>query len=139
MKILKCATLITILLSTQLLAKELELKCNPKGETQLDLNICANADYKKADKVLNSIYKKLIKIKKDDELYIKRLKVSQRLWIKFRDAEINTIFSCEDINIRMCWGSMADMLYSEAMIKLTKERTVTLQKYIEEFNKGSEN
>ena len=132
MKILKYSTLIALLFSTQLLA---ETKCNPEGN-QMELNVCASDDLEKADKALNSAYKELIKLQKDNKSYLKKLKVSQRLWIKFRDAEIETIFACDSNDMRMCWGSMYDLSFHSEMQKLTEERTATLKEYIKDLSEN---
>jgi uncharacterized protein YecT (DUF1311 family) len=48
--------------------------------------------YDKADKELNNVYKKILEKYKSDTLFIKNLKISQRIWITFRDAELNMKF-----------------------------------------------
>ena len=132
MNFLKYLSIVAMLLTTQLSANESELKCNPEGN-QMEMNQCAYEDYKKSDKLLNSAYRELVKVKKAEKAYIKKLKASQRLWIKFRDAEIETIFACEDDDMRMCWGSMYNLLYHAEMKELTDKRTATLKGYIKGF------
>ena len=121
--------------STNLLA-EPDIQCNPAGN-QMEMNKCAYEDFEKADKALNQTYKALIKKSGDDKTYIKKLRESQRAWIKFRDAELDAMFSCEDENIRICWGSMIGMLYPAAKQELTEERTKRLQHYIDKGQNNS--
>lgn len=132
MKFLKYLSVVTLLLTTQLSANEADIKCNHDGN-QMEMNQCAYDDYEKADKALNNAYKELVKLKKGNKVYITKLKTSQRLWIKFRDAELETIFACEDGDMRMCWGSMYNLIYHVEMKELTDKRTATLKGYIKGF------
>jgi uncharacterized protein YecT (DUF1311 family) len=49
-------------------------------------------DLKKADKELNKIYKEILEIYSNDTVFIKKLKIAQIAWIKFRDAHIESKF-----------------------------------------------
>ncbi|MCH9740839.1 MAG: DUF1311 domain-containing protein [Epsilonproteobacteria bacterium] len=117
----------TLLLSTSLYA----IECKEDG-TQIEMNQCAYEDFQKADKELNSVYKELRAKKKEDETYLKNLKTSQRAWIKFRDAELETIFSCEGGDTRMCFGSMYGLLFNNAKTELTQQRVEQLKKYVKD-------
>lgn len=119
-----------LLLSMNAVAEPNGFKCNPEGN-QSEMNQCAYDDLQKADKKLNETYQALIK-KSGDKTYIKKLRESQRAWVKFRDAELDAMFSCEDDNVRVCWGSMIGMLHPIAKQELTEERTKRLQHYIDE-------
>ncbi len=108
-----------------------DLKCNPDGN-QLELNQCAADKYDAADKQLNDTWKALMKKLKDDKAATAKLRVAQKAWIAFRDAEVEAQFACAEGDIRVCWGSMYPMLYSAALQELTEERTQRLQKYLKE-------
>lgn len=118
---------ITLLLSSSLYA----IECKEDGN-QMQMNQCAYEDFQKADKELNSVYKELRAKKKDDKTYLKNLKISQRAWIKFRDAELETIFSCESGDTRMCFGSMYGLLFNDAKTELTQQRVEQLKKYVKD-------
>src|SRR5262245_28794251 len=60
--------------------------CNDQS-TQSDLNICADQDFKAADKALNDVYQTIVKRLSQDPGGKTRLTVSQKAWIAFRDAE----------------------------------------------------
>ena len=53
------------------------------AQTQSEMNVIANAKYKKADTELNKVYKQLMSIldKKDKPLLIQ----AEKDWIKYRD------------------------------------------------------
>jgi uncharacterized protein YecT (DUF1311 family) len=115
------------MLSSSLLANDIQ--CN-ENSTQLELNECAYNDFKKADKELNKVYNTLRKRYKDDKLYIKNLKTSQKIWLKFLDAELDAILRCNEKNKRICFGSMYPLLYNSDKTKLTKERTEQLKRHL---------
>lgn len=120
-----------LLLSTTLYANEIQ--CKEDG-TQIEMNRCAYEVFKKSDKMLNKAYKKLREKHKNDKNYLTNLKNSQLLWIKFRDAELELIFTCEDENKRICFGSMYPLLYNSEKETITKARTKVLQRYLREGN-----
>lgn len=119
-----------LLLSANLLAEEGSLKCNHEGN-QREMSQCAYEDFQKADKKLNKTYQALIAKTSANKTYIIKLRESQRAWIKFRDAELDAMFSCNDENVEMCWGSLIDIFRPQAKQALTEERTKRLQHYID--------
>jgi uncharacterized protein YecT (DUF1311 family) len=68
-----------------------EIKCNPGGN-QLEINACARDDFAKADSELNKTYQALIKKEADDKLFISKLRLAQKAWLAFRDAELDARF-----------------------------------------------
>lgn len=107
-----------------------KIKCNPDGN-QAEMTACADNDYKASDQALNTTWKELLEKNKDNKTYIKKIKASQNLWIKFRDAEVAAQFACDDKNARTCWGSMLPLLQLTALTDITEERTKRLQSYID--------
>jgi uncharacterized protein YecT (DUF1311 family) len=124
---------IIITLLIPVLIQASAIKCKEDG-TQIEMNQCAYEDFQEADKALNTAYKNLRAKHKANKLYINNLKTSQRLWIKFRDTELALIFTCEDENKRICFGSMYPLLYNAAKAEITRQRTQTLQRYLSEEN-----
>jgi len=122
-------TLVTLalLLSSTLHANNIQ--CKEDGN-QMQMNKCAYEDFKKADKKLNKAYKALKNKNKNDKTYLSNLKISQRHWIKFRDAELELVFSCAKENKRICFGSMYPLLYNSQKAKITSDRTKVLQSYL---------
>lgn len=116
-----------LLLSTTLYASNLQ--CKEDGN-QMQMNQCAYEDFQEADKALNKVYKALIQKNKNDKIYLANLKTSQRLWIKFRDAELDLIFTCETGNKRQCFGSMYPLLYHSEKEVITRQRNRMLKEYL---------
>lgn len=48
----------------------------------------AQAEYTSADRMLNEVYRQVLDVHKSDLRFIEKLKIAQRIWIKFRDAEV---------------------------------------------------
>jgi len=106
-----------------------EPKCELDG-SQHSMNICAELDANKVDNELNSTYKKLLKIHKNNKTFIANLREAQRAWLKFRDAEAKMRLTYSDMPENA--GSMNAMMLSSELEQLTKERTKTLKKYIKD-------
>lgn len=120
---------LTLLFSTLLFANTIQ--CKEDGN-QMQMNQCAYVDFQKADKALNKVYKALRNKKKNDKAYLANLKTSQRLWIKFRDAELDLIFTCETGDKRQCFGSMYPLLYNSEKAAITQQRVKGLENYLKE-------
>lgn len=103
-----------LLLSSAALADECD-----KAQTQLDLNQCYDAQYKKDDLTLNQTYKKVFSIATDEQKDL--LKQAQLAWIKVRDAD------CKFIRSGTEGGSVSPMIYSQCLSDRTKERTAFLE------------
>jgi len=98
----------------------------------MEMNQCAYEDFQKADKELNKVYQEVRKKNKNDQLFLKNLKTSQKLWLKFLDAELNTIYSCPEGNQRIFFGSMFPLLYNGSKTELTNDRTTQLKRYLDD-------
>jgi len=107
------------------------IKCNKDGN-QLELNACANDNFVKADKELNETYQALIKKEADDPLFVSKLRLAQKAWLTFRDADLDALFACSEADIKICWGSMYPMLYFNRKAELTRERIKHLQRILKE-------
>lgn len=103
------------------------------AQTQLDMNQKGNDSYRKADKELNEIYKQILVEYKSDTLFINNLKASQRIWIKFRDAELIVKYPERDPGY---YGSIHSVCVVNYLEKLTRERIKTLKVWIEGVDEG---
>ncbi|MDX7901349.1 lysozyme inhibitor LprI family protein [Aeromonas media] len=86
--------------------------------TQTDMNICAFQDYQRADARLNAAYKK--RVATLDKAQLDRLRTAQRAWITFRDAQCRYEAGVYE------GGSMAPLVHSSCLTKLTEQRTKDL-------------
>lgn len=91
------------------------------SQTRSDMNSKATFEYKK----LNRVYKQIISEYKFDSLFIENLKKSQRIWIDFRDAEVEMKFPQNDNS-----SSVKTMCKRQYLAELTNQRTETLKKWL---------
>ena len=103
-------------------------------QTQNEMNIEYAAEFDKADKELNRVYRKIFAEYADDKVFLEKLKLAQRAWIKFRDAHMESLFPEEEK--RLHYGSVYPMCYSIHMKKITEERTRQLKVWLEGIEEG---
>lgn len=106
------------------------------SQTHIDLNNDASDNYKKADLELNEVYQQILNEYKNDTALIKHLKKSQRIWIAFRDAELEMKFPLNNKQVE--YGSNYAMCVSEYLTELTCERTEKLKVWIVGSDEGDE-
>lgn len=100
--------------------------------SQAEINACAALDFEQADAELNRLWPSLIEDaraadreidRRYDQLpgYEEVLRDAQRAWIAFRDAQ------CTDESYAEArGGSMAPMVYSNCLARMTRERIAQL-------------
>lgn len=94
---------------------------------------CASAVLKRNDALMNSVYKKLVGVLKDepdDEHYTKsQIITAQRAWVAFRDSEC-------DFRVSLAGGARQwdEVNRTECMSELTKDRTDVLRRYFQQAN-----
>ncbi len=102
------------------------IHCNPEGSNQ-EMAACAYQEFARVDQELNSVYQQLLAKYRDNPLFIEKMKGSQRAWLKFRDAELEAIFPCEESDVRICWGSLYLLEYPLEKKQLTEDRIAQLR------------
>ena len=109
-------------LTSKILAQQPICK-NP--QTQLDLNQCADLRAKAMDKRLNQVYQQVRAKYKDNEN--ENLLINAQLdWIKYRDS------ACTFSVSRFKGGSIAPLVSSNCVERITKQRTDELGIYLKE-------
>ena len=88
----------------------------------------AYSQFETSDKNLNSAYKDLLTKYRNYPNFIKKLKIAQRLWIKYRDALIDMEFPSDEP--RLDYGSVYPFCVLAFKTKLTKKRTTELLNYM---------
>lgn len=104
------------------------------GQTQQEMNEEADKKYLKADKELNTTYHRILKIYSGDTAFIRKLKIAQKIWVQFRDAEMNALFP--DEHQKGAYGSVFPMCWSMHLTELTKERNKRLMIWINGIEEG---
>ncbi|OWU68731.1 hypothetical protein ATO3_23585 [Marinibacterium profundimaris] len=90
------------------------------GDTQVEMNECAAAEYKAADAELNAAWKPA-KAFFDEAGHGEDLLKAQRAWIAFRDA------NCQAEAAPYTTGSIQPLVFSSCMERLTRQRTEDLK------------
>ncbi len=93
------------------------------ARTQLEMNECADREYRKADAELNRVYQQLVRASGGTDA---KLKAAQLAWIKFRDAECDYKAAFNE------GGSMQSMTYSFCLADVTAARTKQLRESLKE-------
>ena len=122
-----CHLLVSILLI--LLAS-----ANSFAQTQAELNRDACATYKNADAEMNRTYKQVLDKYQRDTVFIEKLKAAQRAWIKFRDADLESLYP--ERGTHSAYGSVNPMCLCVALSELTKERTKSLKRWVDGVEEG---
>ena len=129
-------TCLLISLPFVVLADEKTLEnCLNMAETQFEMNQCEQSEFEKADAELNRIYQKIRKLYADDPVFLQKLRDTQRLWIQFRDAELEMKFPHSD-EPRYYYGSVYPMCFAGYKANLTTERVATLKQWLEGTEEG---
>jgi uncharacterized protein YecT (DUF1311 family) len=107
------------------------VKCNDGGN-MLEMSACAVDAFNAADAELNDVYRRLLAAGAKEPAFIKKMRIAQKAWIRFRDADLEAKFACEQDDARVCWGSMITLDWPAHKTRLTRERTAQLNKLLEE-------
>jgi uncharacterized protein YecT (DUF1311 family) len=99
------------------------------------MNKEASNAYKKADANLNNVYKQILSKYKTDTVFIEKLRKTQKIWIAYRDAELEMKFPAE--NKQLDYGSVYSMCVSLFLKELTEERTQKLNVWIDGEEEGN--
>ena len=105
------------------------------SQSQSEMNKEANNEYKKADIELNNVYQKILTEYKFNTVFIDRLKKTQRIWMSYRDAELEMKFPAE--NKQTVYGSVYPMCVSFFLKELTEERIEKLNVWINGIEEGN--
>ncbi len=84
-------------------------------------------EYQLADMQLNNIYKQLIKEYSHDSLFVMKIRVAQRNWLKFRDSELEMMFPENQISSS---NKYTKNCRHEYLTQLTKQRTEKLKRWL---------
>lgn len=101
------------------------------AQSQTAMNMKAYADYQKADKELNVVYQKILKEYGSQPIFIKKLKVAQRIWVQLRDAELGAKYPESGT-----YGSAAPMCESIYLETLTRDRIKFLRVWLTGIPEG---
>jgi len=94
------------------------------AQTQMDMNVCADKAYRKADGELNALYTKIKQRLAGNAETTKQLVAAQRAWVAFRDAE------CTFATSSVSGGSIYPTVYAGCLEDITKARVDDLKTFL---------
>jgi uncharacterized protein YecT (DUF1311 family) len=103
------------------------------AQTQTEMNEEAYKRYTAADKELNDTYRKILKEYKTDTAFVQSLKASQKIWIKFRDAEVKVKYPERPPGY---YGSIQPLCQYSYLTDLTTARITTLKNWLDGIDEG---
>lgn len=129
-------TLLATLLLTAAVGAHAEPQspCVEAAKTQSDLNVCADAELKRAQRELDLVYRKVLASNADDKIFVKRLKKAQQAWLKFRDAELDAVFPHKGKTTY--YGTVFPMCFDNWTVKLTRTRIDELKRWLDGAAEG---
>ena len=98
------------------------------AQSMVEITEKARLQFERADKNLNTAYNDLKMKYKNYPNFIEKLKIAQRLWIKYRDALIEMQFPSNEP--RLDYGSMYTLCVLNFKTELTRKRTYELLNYM---------
>jgi len=98
------------------------------SQTQAEMNHDAFDSYRKVDSTLNKVYNQILEEYRTDTVFIQNLKTAQRIWIKFRDAELAMKYPERGPSF---YGSIHPVCVVSYLEQLTQERIKTLKVWLE--------
>ena len=104
------------------------------SQTQTEMNTDLQESYNSSDEELNAVYQAIISEYKNDTIFLKALRFSQRNWIKFRDSELKMKYP--ERKIRGYYGSVYPMCEASYLDELTKDRIKTLKVWLDGIEEG---
>ena len=97
-------------------------------ETQGEINVCENKRYSRADAELNLIYKQLLRKYSTDKVVVQKLRLAEEAWIKYRDANIESLYPEEDK--ALAYGSVYPMCRAMLLSSMTDQRIEFLRRML---------
>ncbi|GEM_PF-454824 len=104
------------------------------SQSQHEMHVEANGLYKQTDEELNLVYQKILFEYQADSIFIDRLKKAQKIWIEFRDAELEMKYPAE--NKQLGYGSSYPVCALNYLNELAKKRIQHLRIWIEGIEEG---
>lgn len=115
-------------------AAQLPQDCGAQNLNQVEMNSCADASYQNADNQLNEVYRLVLRQYADDLVFIEKLKKSQRLWLRFRDAELELKYPHAEE--QGYYGTVYPQCLSGEKEVLTRDRIATLHRWLDGAPEG---
>ena len=105
------------------------------AQTQAEMDREACGEYQKADAELNRVYQQVLGEYKADALFVEKLRVSQRAWLAYRDAQLGALYPARDP--QRAYGSVHRMCRCQALTEMALEQTEVLRRWVMGVEEGN--
>ncbi|GAB2567159.1 DUF1311 domain-containing protein [Dyella jejuensis] len=107
--------------------------CMDNASSQSAMTGCAIKGLDAADQELNQVYRQVLHKYAGDPEFVARLKVAQKAWLAFRDAELAARFPHSD---KSDYGSVYPMCADNELEAMTRKRTDALRAWLKGAAEG---
>lgn len=104
-----------------------------QAQTQQEINWAAGREYTAADEKLNSVYQQILRKYAKNPVFIKNLKLAQRLWVQLRDTQLAMMYPEYTSG---SFESIIPMCVANYLAQLTITRTKELEEWLKESEEG---
>ena len=108
--------------------------CLDNAETQPAINRCLQLEHESADQELNRVYQSILRKHADNPNFLQKLKLAQRAWIHWRDAELAAIFP--ESTEKGFYGSSLPGCQNTHLATLTRQRMQQLRQWLDGVEEG---
>lgn len=131
---IKLAILALLCIVHSAIASDQAQSCLDNADTQAAINHCLQLEHESADQELNRVYQSILLKHADSPKFLQKLKLAQRAWIQWRDAELAAIFP-ESAEAGF-YGSSFSACQSTHSDILTRQRTQQLRQWLDGLEEG---
>jgi uncharacterized protein YecT (DUF1311 family) len=111
------------LLAAIVQAQDAEQPCPVSPQTQTEITACSGSDLATADSELNATYHRVLEKYSKDPERIARITKAERMWIIFRDAELDSLMPMNSKS----QSEVVDFCRATLQTKLIRARIVQLK------------
>ncbi len=129
MKQIKLLVLLVLLVQSLITMAQIQDKLSSQDEETK----AAMKEFKIVDAELKTVFNKILEMYKSDTEFVKNLKESQDIWMKFRAAELKTKFPERAPG---AYGSPYTMCVNDYLTEMTNERITKLNTWIKGTYEG---
>ncbi|ANB17881.1 lysozyme inhibitor LprI family protein [Dokdonella koreensis] len=108
--------------------------CLDRAQNQVQIDACAASDFAAADRELNAVYARVQRDYAHDAAFLGKLRLAQRAWIAFRDAELAARYP--DADPATAYGSAYPGCAAGVKAELTRARTTQLERWLDGAAEG---
>jgi uncharacterized protein YecT (DUF1311 family) len=104
------------------------------AQNQIEIDGQSCAQFHQADATLNQTYNQVLSDYAKDSQFIAKLKIAQRAWLAYRDAELEAVYPKTDK--QTAYGTAYPTCHCAELQFLTEQRTAQLKRWLDGTHDG---